>query len=294
MPTSRAYLLLHIVVLVWGLTAVLGKSIELPTTVLVAWRTGLAAVGMALWLRARGRSLWPGWKAATRMSFVGLLIGFHWFLFFLPGKMGSISLGLIGVATCSLWCALLEPLFIKGKKLHALDLWVSLAVVAGVTLIGTGDPLSWPCLLVGVAAALAAAIFSYLNNFLVRHHDREHMTLYEMLGACAFMSTVSAFQSPERIMPQGWEWFWLGVLSLLCTVWAFTVYISLLRELSVFAISLVSNLEPVWGILMAGLLYGEFSQLHLPFWLGAFIVLVAVTFHPFWLRRNSCPATNLS
>ena len=289
MPSSRPYLLLHFVVLIWGLTSVLGKSIELPTTVLVAWRTGLAAVGMFVWMKWNGKSLWPGWKAAAQMGVVGALIGFHWFLFFLPGKLGSISIGLIGVATCSLWCALLEPLFIRGKRLHAASVWISLCALGGAVIIGYGNPVSWLPLLIGIGAAMAAALFSYLNNMLVRRFDTLQMTLFEMLGACAFMSAISTTQSPQRILPEGFEWMWLGVLSLLCTVWAFTVFNRLLKQLSVFTLSLVSNLEPVWGVLMAGLVYGEFSKLNLAFWIGGFIVLAASAGYPLLERRNSCP-----
>jgi drug/metabolite transporter (DMT)-like permease len=108
------------------------------------------------------------------------------------------------------------------------------------------------------------------------------------------MSLLSASQAPARVIPQGWEWLWLGVLSLVCTVWAFSVYLGLLRRLSVFSISLVSNLEPVWGVLMAGLVYDEFSKLNPPFWVGGLIVMAAVAIHPLWQRRNSCPAPILS
>ena len=289
MPSRHPYLLLHFVVLIWGLTSVLGKAIELPTLVLVAWRTGLAAVGMFIWMNFKGKSLWPGWKVATQMGLVGALIGFHWFLFFLPGKLGSISIGLIGLATCSLWCALLEPLFIRGKRLHAAAIWISLCALGGAVIIGMGNPVSWPSLFIGIGSAVAAAIFSYLNNSLAQRHDKLQITLFEMAGACVFMCAVSTTQGPQRILPQGIEWMWLGVLSLLCTVWAFTVYISLLKQLSVFTISLVSNLEPVWGVLMAGLVYGEFAELNLAFWIGGFIVLAASAGYPLLERRNSCP-----
>jgi drug/metabolite transporter (DMT)-like permease len=286
-PSRADLLLLHAVVLIWGLTAVLGKGIDLPATILVAWRTGLAAVGLYLWLRLKGRPLWPGRRAVCKMMAVGGLIGFHWFLFFLSGKLGPVSIALIGISTCSLWCALLEPLFIKGKRLHGLELWLALGIVAGAVVIGFGHPVAWPCLLTGVAAALVAALFSFSNNRIVQGQDPLVMTLYEMIGACLLMTVVSLPQTAARWVPSGVEWLWMVLLSQVCTVWAFSVYIGLLRRLSVYFVSMISNLEPVWGILLAWALLGEYNELNGKFWIGAAIVLVCVAAYPILKRRQN-------
>lgn len=279
-PNAQDFLLLHAVVIIWGLTAVLGKLIDLSAMVLVAWRTGLAAIGMAVWIAARRQSLWPGLRAVLRIMLVGCMIGFHWFLFFLAAKLGPVSVALIGVATCSLWCALLEPLFIRGKRIGGVELSLALVVVLGAAVIGFGDPVSWPCLLTGVAAAAVAALFSYINNALVKDHNQSVITLYEMIGACLFMTALSFTQPTTRSMPQGTEWIWLLVLSQICTVWAFSVYIGLLRRISVYVISLVSNLEPVWGILLAGVIFGEYQKLNAWFWIGGIIVLAGIASYP--------------
>lgn len=292
--SPRSYLLLHTVVAVWGLTAVLGKGIDLSPTVLVAWRTGIAAVALAIVIRHQQKMLWPGSTAAIRMLLVGMLIGFHWHLFFLAGKLGHVSISLIGVATCSLWCALLEPLFHKGKRLGAVEFILSASVVLGASVIGFGNPVSWPCLGTGAAAAGVAALFSYLNNALVKHHDATSISFYEMIGACVFTIAFAWMQPTQRLVPSGWEWLWLVILSLLCTVWAFSIYIGLLRQISVFVVSLVSNLEPVWGILLAGILLGEFTQLNGYFWLGGTIVLASICCYPLWQRRRARLATSPS
>ncbi len=285
-PTRRDFWLLHAVVLAWGLTAVLGKGLTLTAPVLVAWRTGLAAVGLWGWLRWQGIPLAVEARALARMLGVGLLIGLHWWLFFLAGKLGAVSTSLIGLSTTTLWCALLEPLFHKGKRLHGLEFWMGLGIVAGACVIGYGNPVAWPCLLTGVAAGLVGAVFSFFNNILVKTHDPLVITFYEMLAASVLMSLVSGLGPATRWVPQGAEWLWLLLLSQGCTVWAFSVYIGLLRRLSVFYISLAGNLEPMWGILLAGAMLGEYQQFTPSFWLGAVLVLASVIVYPI-LKRNA-------
>lgn len=274
-------------VLIWGLTAILGKGIHLPTTVLVAWRTGLAGIAMFAWLKFRDVPLWPGKIAALKMMVIGAMIGLHWFLFFLAGKLGPVSIALVGVATCSLWCALLEPFFVKGKKWRGLELVCGALVVVGAAIIGHGDPVSWQCLLTGVAAAIVAAFFSFCNDRMVKAHDPRVMTFYEMVGAFAVMSIASAATGVPRILPEGNEWIWILLLSQICTVWAFSVYIGLLRQISVFIISLVSNLEPVYGILLAGFIFDEYEKLNGWFWLGAAVVLGSVLAYPLLQKRKA-------
>ena len=111
-PGMGDYLVLHLVVLIWGLTAILGKLITLDPAVLTAWRTGIAAVAIFLILTIR-REVWPEWREIQVMLATGLLIGLHWFLFFRSARQGTVSGSLAGVSTMALWVALLEPLMIK-------------------------------------------------------------------------------------------------------------------------------------------------------------------------------------
>lgn len=248
-PTSRDFLLLHAVVIIWGLTAVLGKIIDLPAMVLVAWRTGLAAIGMAVWIARSRHSLSarpprrPAVHARWLPDWFPLVPLFSWQRIRpglrRPDRRPPAAFG----ALC--W----SP---SSSGENASEEWNSplLVVVLGAAVIGFGNPVSWPCLLTGVAAAAVAALFSYINNALVEDHNRRFITLYEMIGACLFMTSLSFAPANHPIVPHGTEWIWLLVLSQICTVWAFSVYIGLLRRISVYVISLVSNLEPVWGILL--------------------------------------------
>ena len=143
----------------WGFTAVLGKLIAMESLPLVAWRTGIAAVALVLmmgWgkLRRFGTRL-DVWQALG----TGCLIGFHWYLFFLAGRLGNVSTGLAGAATAALWVALLEPLVVRGRRVHLGECVLALVVAAGVAVITGSEGVSLPSFFTGVAAAAVAALF---------------------------------------------------------------------------------------------------------------------------------------
>jgi drug/metabolite transporter (DMT)-like permease len=274
-------LLLHIIVFLWGLTAILGKSISLEKPLLVGWRTALAAAGLLCIVLAR-RTPWPSGPAVLRMLGVGLIIGFHWLLFFLPGKLSTVSAGLVGISSITLWSALLEPLFDKSKRLGVLEICLALGVVGGAVFIGRDDPSTLPGLLLGVGAAFTAAVFACFNGQLIKHHDVFMITLFEMVGASLLMFSVACFLVPfgPHWLPTGKDWLWLMLLSQLCTVLAFSGCTWLQKRLSVYQISIASNLEPVYGVLLAAVIFKEHEQLKPGFWIGGAIITACVLIYP--------------
>lgn len=96
---QRDYLKLHFIIILWGFTAVLGELIDLPPVELVAWRTGIAAVTLALIVRAE--VLIPRRDAIIFVA-TGTIIGIHWILFFLSVKVANVSICMVGMATISL------------------------------------------------------------------------------------------------------------------------------------------------------------------------------------------------
>jgi drug/metabolite transporter (DMT)-like permease len=276
-PSAIHFLLLHGIVVLWGLTAIIGKSITLSGPVLVAWRTGLAAVGLGVILIFH-KGAWPKPADALRMVGVGCIIGIHWFLFFLPGKIGTVSAGLVGISTISLWCALMEPFFHPGKKVGTLELLSALGVLSGAIIIGWNDQQSVPSLLWGAAAAFVAAIFAFLNGKLIQKHDSFHITFYEMLGACGIMAVAVFLLTPEVVKSPATsqDWWLLLVLSQLCTVLAFTGCTWLQKRISVYQVGLVANMEPIYGILLAALIFQEHKQLLPSFYVGSAIILACV------------------
>jgi drug/metabolite transporter (DMT)-like permease len=280
--TARDHLILQGIVIVWGITAVLGKLISLAPQVLVTWRTGIAAAVLGLWLLTNRRHATGGvW--ARRALLNGFLIGLHWYLFFLSIRLGNVSVAITGLATCALWVALFEPPLVRGRRLHLRECVLALAVTGGVALVGGSDNVPLACLFTGIAAAAVAGLFSIFNARIVRHLPAFTMTFYEMVSATAFCAVLGLLTlRPATVnswLPAASDWLPLLTLSLLCTVGAFSVCVWLQRRVPAFTIGLAANIEPVYGMVIAAAVFGAGEVMNLRFYAGAAIIIGCVIIH---------------
>ncbi|MFN4146827.1 MAG: DMT family transporter [Runella sp.] len=293
-PSTKAtfadYLHLHFLVLIWGFTAILGKLIspELSRVSLTFFRTLLAAAGLAvvLWL-------WKEWKkvpfrSRIQMLGVGVLMGLHWLTFFASAHVSSASVCLAGMSTTSLWTSLLEPLANR-RRVQALEVFLSLVVMVGLYLIFRFQfDQAWGLLLALISAFLAA-IFTISNSRFVKNYPPLLINFYEMAGANLGMLVgligIGLWQGLSRpqLLPTTTDWLWLLILALVCTVYAYSAGIALLRKVSPFTFNLTVNLEPVYGIGLAYWLLGE--QMSSGFYVGTLVILMAVLAYPM-LKKN--------
>jgi drug/metabolite transporter (DMT)-like permease len=276
------YAVLHVVIVVWGVTSVLGKMITLSPAVLTAWRTGLAA--LALWIvLGIQRQKWPSGRDVAVMLGTGLLIGLHWFLFFLSARQGTVSGSLAGVATFALWVALLEPLMVKGRRWSVAEAWLALGVAGGVMIIQFSDR----GLLTGILAAGVAAMFSIINGQLVKHHPPLLITAFEMTSACALCVAGALLWEPQAVwQPTAADWPWVLTLALLCTVVAYSACVWVQQRVSAFSIGMASNLEPIYGMVLAAWVFGAVEHQPLRFYVGAAVIIGFVGLHTWWMRRR--------
>lgn len=287
-PGWRDFLILHLVILTWGLTAVLGKLIALHPAVLTAWRTGIAAATLLLFLALR-RQPWPPRREAALMLLTGLLMGLHWILFFLAGRLGTVSGGLAGAATMALWIALLEPVLLRRRWSRAESL-LALGVACGVMIIQFSDR----GLLVGILAAGIAALASIINGRLVQRSSALVITAFEMTSACAFCLAAASLMpstSGASWWPSPTDWPWLLILALLCTVFAYSACVWVQRRLSAFSLGMASNLEPLYGMVLAPLVFGAAEHQPLRFYLGAAVIIGCVALHTL---RSAAPQKPLA
>jgi len=281
----RDYLLLHLVILAWGFTAILGKLIALPPVELVLWRTALAAGGFALLARWRGRSLHVPAVEMRRMLGVGLLLGLHWMLFFASARLATASVSLAALPTAMLWCSLIEPWVDGTRRWRPLELVVGAVMVGAVWMIYEVELRHWLGFTVALASALAAAIFAVVNKQMVARWHHAVMGTYQMLGAFAACAVGWLVMTPFQFtVPTVTDMGWLLVLSSVCTVGAYAGYMDVLRRMSIFTVNVIYNLEPVYGILLAVLVFGAAEHMSGGFYLGAGIITASVLVVP-WLRR---------
>ena len=287
MATTKDYLKLHFIVFLWGFTAVLGKLVTIPSVEMVFFRTLLAAIGMGvLIIIARGT-----FKIETsdliKVLATGLIVAVHWLTFFASGRISNPSTSLVGFATCSFWAALIEPLA-KGRKIQPLEIALGLVVLIGLYIIfsfGFQYPMG---LFLGIMSGLTAALFSVINSKMISRVSANTITFYEMVGAT--LGTLLFFpvyqkywavNSQLSLMPAPMDWVYIGIMALACSVYAYSAAINLMKKLSVFFIQLALNLEPLYGIILALVVFGQQEVMTVNFYIGTLIILSAVASYPY-------------
>jgi drug/metabolite transporter (DMT)-like permease len=300
--TTKEYLKLHFIVFLFGFTAILGKLVSIPAVEMVFYRTLLAAIGMIFLIVATRGTFKVGNSDLLKILFIGAIVAVHWITFFESGRVSNPSTSLVGFATCSFWAAFIEPIA-KRKKIHMLEVGLGLVVLIGLVLIFSFDFNYAFGLFLGVISGLTAALFSVFNSKLATRMSAYTITLYEMIGACLtvalFFPIYQAFLMEDKqlhLVPAAMDWMYIGIMAIACSVYAYTVMIDLSKKLSVFFIQLALNLEPVYGIVLALLIFGQEEVMGWNFYVGTVIILSAVGLYPVlkgkWEKSNWGQITN--
>lgn len=282
----KAYFYLHFCVFLWGFTAILGKLITLQTLPLVWWRVILCCITLLFLIpRADMRKLNRG--TVLRMLGIGMMVGVHWLCFYGAIKLSNASIAVTTMATTSFFSALTEPFLLK-KKIKWYELALGILILPGMALV-VGN-INWDMRIgfgIGIVGALIAAVFTSLNKELIenQHPPALIMTMIEMFGGVIVTSVALPFvlfANPDlQVMPVNNDWFWLAILVWACTILPYSLSLKALRHISAFASNLTINLEPVYGVLLAGLFFREDKDLNSGFYIGVAIILLAVFGHPF-------------
>ncbi len=286
--TKKAYLQLHTAVLLFGLTGILGDLIELPKTTLTWWRMGLATLGLLVipGLLPKLRAI-PT-RARWQMVGIGGIIAAHWVTFFGGIALTNVSVALACMATASFFTAILEPIILP-RKVRWFELALGIFVVPGIILIQNSTDFGLWGVVVSLISAFLAATFSVLNKKLVTGYDSTATTVLE-LGAGFLILTILLpvfyyFQPDGAFLPSTMDFLWLVILALACTSFAFVISLAALRELSSFTVNLSINLEPIYTIVLAFVLFHEHKEVSWPFYLGAGMIILAVGCYPILNRR---------
>ncbi len=281
-----AYLKAHIAVILFGFTAILGGLIDLPALSIVWWRvlvTSASLVFLTGFLRTV-RSL--DRKTILIYAGIGMLIGLHWICFYGSVKLSNASICLVCMSTTSLFTSLLEPVIVRTRFSKVDLMFGGIIVPAFYFIVNTLDTSYTAGIIVGLLSALLAAVFSILNKMYIKGADPFTISFIELSSAWVMITvllipvTLMSTTGLE-LMPPAWDdWVYLFVLALLCTTLAHVLSLQALRTISVFNSNLIINLEPVYGIILAGLLLSEHKQLDLRFYTGTAIILGAVILYP--------------
>ncbi|WP_194777036.1 DMT family transporter [Pararhodonellum marinum] len=283
--TVKDYLLIHFIVLIWGFTAILGLLISLPSVEIVFYRTLTATLILGFWFMWKQTRVTLAANDFWKIIGTGFLISMHWILFFWAARVSTASVCLAGMATTSLWTAFIEPMVNK-SKIKWYEVFLGMMVIVGLYVIIRFEGGYWLGLSMALGSALIGAIFTVINGRLTKKHDHYIITFYEMMGACIFTLLFMPFyaryftEDGLQLIPTGMDVVWLLILGGICTVYAFSVSVELMKRLSAFAINLTVNMEPVYGIMLAVAIFGEKEKMTFGFYMGTLIILVSVIMYP--------------
>jgi drug/metabolite transporter (DMT)-like permease len=289
---------LHFIVVIFGFTAILGVLISIPALETVFFRSTIAFIGTAIWLYLKKSDFLLKSKKqrreAIKLFAVGFIIAAHWITFFWSAKIANVSVCLVGLATATLWTSILEPFFFK-KTVKWYEVLLGALTLAGLSVIFGFDFDYWTGLILALVSAFLATLFSIFNGLLAQKHNHLVITFYEMLGAAFFCALFFPFYlyldlaSPNglELNPSFQDWICLLVLGVICTVYAYSAMVELLKRMSVFTSNLAINLEPVYGIIMAAVFFKEYEQIHASFYVGAMIILLSVATYPLIKRWDT-------
>lgn len=286
MSKRRQYLILiHLVIIVWGYTGIMGKTITLSSSVLVWYRLLIAfiSLGLFIWLLKRPTvkiSRTDLWKIIG----VGAVVGLHWFTFFESIKMSSVSLGIICLSTTTLHVSWLEPLMRK-RKVSFVEVLLGVVIVFGISFILNVEFEHINAILVGLSSAFFAALFSVSNSVLVDKVPSSQLSFIELISGFVVLSAILFFQgemNEELFNVSASNIGNLLFLGIVCTSLAFIIAVDATKYLGAFTVSLSINLEPIYTMIMAVLLFPLEETMQVSFYIGSAIILAAVFFNGFW------------
>ncbi|MEO9257537.1 MAG: DMT family transporter [Crocinitomicaceae bacterium] len=280
MSKKQTYLILiHLVILIWGFTGIMGRAIDLSSSVLVWYRLLFAFISLGIFIRVLNRPRKKIEKAVfLKIIGVGVVVGLHWFTFFEAIKMSSISLGIICLSTASFHVAWLSPLM-ERTKISKVELFFGLLAIFGIFFIVQTDVINIPSLLMGLTSAFLAAFFSTSNAYLVKKVPSAQLTFIELISGFVVLTFILLFEGRldasllHLSMPNLFNLLFLGIV---CTSLAFIIAVDATKYLGAFTVSLTINLEPIYTMIMAIMIYPDEETMSVRFYLGALIIIAAV------------------
>lgn len=286
--SNRNLLILHATVFIWGFTGILGAVISVNAVQLVWYRVLIASLTLFIYFLCSKTSLKIPRKQFLQFFFTGSIVALHWILFFYAIKVSTVSVTLVCLSSFTLFTAILEPL-IKKKPILVPDVVIGLIIILGIYMIFKFESGYTLGIIIGLSSALASSLFSTINSTLVQKSDPKIIGFYEMAGALFWITLYRLFDRSllsEQFDLSFSDWSYLLLLGTICTALAYVAGVSVMRTLSAFRVALITNLEPVYGIILAFLFFGTKETMSLGFYAGAILIIGAVFLYPIYQKRR--------
>jgi drug/metabolite transporter (DMT)-like permease len=287
---KSAYLKMHAAIFLWGFTGLLGKLIHLNEGLLVWYRMMISSVVIGLLLLYRKALPKMSLKEILLISCIGFIVMLHWVTFYGSIKLSSISVAMICLSSIALFASVLEPV-INRQRLDFTEVLFSILAMAGISSIYFSDASAEAGVLVGVTSSFFSALFSVFNRRIASKYEPLTISFIELGAGFIFLTALLplylSYQPSNSLLPNESDWYYLLILSILCTVLTWILSLQALRKVSAYTMALALNLEPVYGIILAVLFAEEGKLINGRFIIGALIILVTVIFHTIYKFRKN-------
>ncbi len=282
---NNQYLQLHIIVFIWGFTAIIGKLISLDAVTLVWYRIFFTVISIFVFMKIVKIDYKLEKKAILQLLGIGALIAVHWSTFFLAIKISNISITLASLSTGAFFVSIIDPIINKRKPVYY-EIMLGIIVVIGIYLILDVEGDYRTGAYIALFSSFMASLFSVFSGRIAHRWDSTVITFYQMLGGVLTLSIVIPFLGSDIVnftVPSGMDLFYLIILSTICTAYTFIAVMKLMKTLSAFTVVLTINLEPVYGIIMAYFIFGESETMSPQFYIGT-LVIISTVFLNSWLK----------
>ncbi len=277
--TNKGFLLLHLSVFIAGFTGVLGRLIELDSAVLVWHRMAWAAALMALFLLFRKDLKRHKFNDICQMGGVGVLLCLHWVFFYASIKASNVSIGVVCFSLVGFFTALFDPIINK-HKFSISEFLFSILTVCGVYLIFHFDTRYRLGIVFGIVSSALYALFAIANQHVGKRYEAKNMLFWEMVGGLVVLSVIlpiyNYFIPVGKLMPTGLDYPYIAFMVVVCTIGLCLLQIIVLQKIDAFTVNLTYNLESVYSIIIAMLIFNEYQDLNFSFILGIALIIISV------------------
>jgi len=276
---KKAFLQLHLSVFLAGFTGILGKLISLNEGLLVWYRLLITSVTLYVLFRFQGTFKKLPWKDILPIGSTGVVIALHWLFFYGSIKYSNVSIGVVCFSLTSLFTAIFDPL-INRRRFDVAEMLLSMLTLLGILLIFHFDTQYRTGIILGIISAMFAALFTVFNKRLIKRFDTPTITFYELSTGFLVLSLamplyLHLFPTPS-LLPSSMDLLYLFILAWFCTVLMYLLNMSALKKISAFTVNLCFNLEPVYSIVMAFILFHENQFLNNAFYAGLGCIILSV------------------
>lgn len=285
---KKAFFQLHIAVFLAGFTGILGRLITLNEGLIVWYRLLFTAATMWILFGLLKKFQKISIIDIFKIAGVGFIAAMHWVTFYGSIKYANVSVALVCFAAIGFFTALFEPIILR-KRLNRIELLLGLITLSGIYIIFHFDTQFKTGIILGIISAILASLFPIFNREFLKRINVETMLTWQQTGGLVTLTILLPFYLQkfpvDTIIPSLNNIGWLLVLSWFCSVIAFQLSSNALKRLSAFTVNLTFNLEPVYGIILAFIIYKENQFLSKWFFVGFGIIAAVLVIHIFLLVK---------